>query len=349
MTGAFPYGKCLQCPRNCGADRSAADGGGFCGEPDTIRAASACLHFGEEPPLTVFGGSGTVFVTGCNLRCAFCQNYQISQHGMGSVLSAKEFARICTALQREGAENINIVTGSHSVPALAGAIAEAKEAGLSIPVCWNSSAYEKPEVLSALDGLVDIWLPDLKTLNAELSGRLFKAADYPERATEAVLYMLDRSPLELKPVPSPDGTGGEREKMLSGVIVRHLFLPGRMDDTILALDWLKKNADGRAYVSLMSQYTPVPFRDERGEEEARRRRALSAVENRPVSPREFEELQDVLAAYDFKNLFYQELEPDTGWLPDFGRARPFPSSLAKPVWHWRHGFISTEQKEPVGG
>ncbi len=333
----FTYKKCTQCPRECGANRTSSFG--FCGESEQIRIASACLHFGEEPPITVFGGSGTIFLTGCNLRCAFCQNYQISQQGMGAYISFDDFAEICIRLQEKGAENINIVTASHAVPALAKALETAKTKGLEIPVCWNSSAYEKVQVLELLDGLVDIWLPDFKSINSDLSGKVFKAKDYPEHAKEAILYMTKKSPLVLKNVRNPNNPTETREKMLSGVIVRHLFLPGHMEDTILALDWLKKNVDGKAFVSLMSQYTPVPFKGDNDAEATQRKNALSAMENRLVSKGEFQEIQDILAAYDFENLFYQELEQDTSWLPDFAKTQPFSNELAKPIWHWKKCFI----------
>ncbi|AEE17633.1 radical SAM protein [Treponema brennaborense] len=337
------YDPCNQCPRNCGASRTGnGTRSGFCKESAELRAASACLHFGEEPPITVFGGSGTVFITGCNLRCAFCQNYQISQHGMGKALSRQDFVRICLTLQERGAENINIVTGSHAVPQLADGIAAAKREGLTIPVCWNSSAYEKPETLDLLAGLVDIWLPDLKTVNAEVGKSVFKAADYPQKARHAILRMLELSPL--KEITVHQNGGEARTKLLSGVIIRHLFLPGRLDDTIITLDWLKKHADGKAYVSLMSQYTPVPFK-ETAAEAGERQAALSVLENRLVNAREFADLQDILAAYDFEYLFYQELEANTEWLPDFDREQPFSASIAKPVWHWKTGFIGEMQPD----
>lgn len=324
------YEKCNLCPRECGVNRI-NNPAGFCMDSSKIKIASACLHFGEEPPITVFAGSGTIFITGCNLRCAFCQNYQISQQGMGKEVSTKEFADICLDLQAANAENINIVTGSHEVPALAQGIALAKEKGLSIPVCWNSSAYEKTETLKLLLNLVDIWLPDLKTINSELSQKLFKSKDYPERAKEAILFMLENSPLKLETVTSP--AGEKRKKMKSGVIVRHLFLPGRMDDTILTLEWLKNNVDSKGFISLMSQYTPVPFKEGQTESKERQKSLLS-LSNRVVSSEEFEDLQDILIAYDFKNIFYQELEQDTSWLPDFSRVQPFSNHLARPIWHW---------------
>ena len=324
------YESCHLCPRNCGAPRTAGPAG-FCQEPARVRAGVACLHFGEEPPITVHGGSGTIFISGRNLGCAFCQNYQISQQGMGADLSPKDFAKVCLALEAAGAENINIVTGSHTVPAIVAGLTEARLQGMSLPICWNSSAYEKVEVLQQLKGLVDIWLPDFKTINPETSAALFQAKDYPQRAQESILFMVENSPLKLQQMKG-------RDKMLRGVIVRHLFLPGHFEDTLLTLEWLKKHVDEKAYLSLMSQYTPVPFVEE-AEKLARRQNQLSALENRLVSQEEFQDLQDILAAFDFKYLFYQELVEDTEWLPDFNRVQPFSYELAKPVWHWREGFV----------
>ncbi|MBO5690400.1 MAG: radical SAM protein, partial [Spirochaetaceae bacterium] len=190
------YEACHLCPRNCGAPRTAGPAG-FCHEPAVVRAGVACLHFGEEPPITVHGGSGTIFISGCNLGCAFCQNYQISQQGMGADLNTKDFAKVCLALEAAGAENINIVTGSHTVPAIVAGLTEARLQGMSLPICWNSSAYEKVEVLQQLQGLVDIWLPDFKTINPETSAALFKSKDYPQRAQESILFMVENSPLKL--------------------------------------------------------------------------------------------------------------------------------------------------------
>ncbi|MBQ9537972.1 MAG: radical SAM protein [Treponema sp.] len=327
------YKSCRQCPRNCGADRASGKKGA-CGESAGLRAASACLHFGEEPLLTVFGGSGTIFFTGCTLRCAFCQNYQISQQGMGREISTDEFVTICLKLQDAGAENINLVTGSHHIPVIARGIRAAKDAGLKIPVAWNSSGYESSDMLDMLGGLVDIWLPDLKTLNPMMSESLFGAADYPAASKKAVRKMLSLSPLRIQEVKK----GGEvREKILSGVIVRHLFLPGRMDDTVMVLDYLKSRVDGKACISLMSQYTPVPFEGEALELE-RRNKSLAAFQNRLVSPDEDTKLREMIDSYCFEYLFYQDLSDDTSWLPDFRRPQPFSSVLAKPVWHWKFLF-----------
>ncbi len=353
LTNPQLYEHCTQCPRNCGANRTAGESS-FCNEPADIRAAVACLHFGEEPPITVTGGSGTIFITGCNLRCAFCQNYQISQYGMGAALTPSAFADLCLQLQTVGAENINIVTGSHHIPAIAQGLRLAKDKGLTIPVCWNSSAYETIESLELLKGLVDIWLPDLKTLNPMISQSVFKAPDYPQVAKKAIRWMIQNTPARFVDVPVKDATQSSepREKMLSGVIIRHLVLPGRLNDTKLVLDWLKQHADRAddhcACISLMSQYTPVTVDaaklQEAGitvsqEKLAAREQSLASFNNRLLNKTEFNDIQNLIAGYDFQYLFYQELEEDTEWLPDFTRQQPFSYALAKPVWHWKYGNL----------
>lgn len=322
------YESCKQCPRKCGINRS-ENKSGFCGETSDLRVAFAGLHFGEEPLITVFGGSGTIFFTGCTLKCAFCQNYQISQNGYGKSISIEEFAQICLKLQENGAENINLVTGSHHIPFIAEGIKKAKEKGVTVPFCWNSSAYESVEMLKLLKGLVTIWLPDFKTLDSKLSRQLFVAPDYPEVAANAIKWMIENNPLKIKDVSKGDET---REKMESGVIIRHLFLPGKFVETADVLQWLKENADGKACISLMSQYTPVPFKEE-SLLLKKRTEVLSVIENRLVNAQEDEDLQDLIEAYDFDYLFYQELSDDTSWLPDFTRPQPFSNKLARPLWH----------------
>ena len=335
------YEKCQACPRQCGVNREEGQLG-FCKEPADLRIAFAGLHFGEEPLVTVFGGSGTIFFTGCTLRCAFCQNYQISQDGLGRAVSEKEFVDICLKLQNKGAENINLVTGSHHIPKIAQFIRAAKDAGVNIPFCWNSSAYESVEMLELLKGLVTIWLPDLKTLSSPLSEKLFAAPDYPEVAKKAIKWMIDNNSLQIQSIPEPENAkpvewaepGQNRDKMTSGVIIRHLFLPGKFEETADVLSWLKENADGKACISLMNQYTPVPFDEEKKVLE-KRRKALSVIEDRLVNEQEFEDIQDLLEAFDFDYLFYQELTDDTSWLPDFNRPQPFSNKLACPVWHFK--------------
>jgi len=188
-----PYKHCLLCPKRCGVDREAGQRG-FCGETKALRIAFAGIHRGEEPPVTGKGGSGTVFVSGCNLGCAFCQNYQISQRengsrALGRVVDTGEFAEICLVLQNKGAGNINIVTGSHAAPALALGIEEAVKQGLYIPVLWNSSGYDGAQTLEILKDHVDVYLPDLKTLDPGIALNFFNAPDYPEHAAAAILKM----------------------------------------------------------------------------------------------------------------------------------------------------------------
>ena len=328
------YKSCTQCPRKCGVNRLEGKTG-VCGETSELRAAFAGLHFGEEPLITVHGGSGTIFLTGCTLRCAFCQNYQISQDGLGAPLTSENFTKICQNLQNAGAENINLVTPSHHIPLLAEFIRAAKADGITIPFCWNSSAYESVEMLELLKGLVTIWLPDLKTLKPELSKNLFAAEDYPEVATKAISWMIKNHPFRIKEKNGIDRESGNlcsKEKMLQGVIIRHLYLPGHFEETADVLSWLKENADGDAIISLMNQYTPVPFEEEKGRAE-RRQKSLSSIENRLVTAQEDGDIQDLIEAYDFEYLFYQELSDDTSWLPDFRRPQPFSNKLAKPLWH----------------
>lgn len=343
------YDSCNLCSRNCGVNRNAGNVG-FCRESHSLRIACAMKHFGEEPPITAKGGSGTIFVTGCNLRCAFCQNYQISQHGMGRTLSTDGAADICLKLQDAGAENINIVTGSHVIPAMAKVLENAKKRGLKIPICWNSSAYENVFALEMLEGLVDIWLPDLKTLNPRISEGVFKAADYPKVAKKAIRWMVEHTEKVFEPlseavkIPGSGDAPPVTEKMMSGVIVRHLILPGRLGDTELVLDWLKNNVDSvydsqgkdhSACVSLMCQYTPVNFSGDSDEQQAFRESALTAFQNRLLTSKDFQEIRNLIEGYDFSHLFYQELDDDTGWLPDFEKKQPFSAALAKPIWHWK--------------
>lgn len=329
------YSKCSQCPHKCNVSRH--DGKvGICGESEDIRVANACLHFGEEPLVTVFGGSGTIFFTGCTLHCQICQNYQISLQGMGSVIKKSDFVKLCLLLEENGAENINLVTASHIIPLLSDYLQAARNAGLQIPFCWNSSAYESVESLELLKDLVTIWLPDLKTFNSEVAEKLYGAKDYPEVAPKAIKWMIENNPLSIS-LKKKDGV--EKEKIERGVIIRHLFLPGHFEDTCNVLDWLKKHADSKAIISLMSQYTPVSFTGTELQIQ-KQKEALSLIENRLVNNQEDSDIKDIIEAYDFDYLFYQELSTDTDWLPDFSKRQPFSNNLAKPFWNWKDGFLN---------
>ncbi|MGL4986944.1 MAG: radical SAM protein [Treponemataceae bacterium] len=319
------YESCSCCPRNCMSLRNKAIQG-FCQQDAQLTVAWIGLHFGEEPLITVNGGSGTIFVSGCNLQCTFCQNYQISQQGMGKALSLHEFADLCLKLQDAGAENINIITGSHAAPFLLEGLLLAKKQGLTLAVCWNCSAYETIKTLEMLSEVVDIWLPDLKSLNPLITQELFKARDYPQVATRAIKWIIDHTPLQIIE------SNNDKQKMLKGVIIRHLILPGRFEDSHDVIKWFVENVKDNTYISLMTQYTPVPFNKE---EMKKRSLALSAFQNRYIEQKEFNKMKKLLNTYAIEKGFFQELVQDSSWLPDFKHRTPFSSDLAKTIWHWK--------------
>ena len=293
------YESCKLCPRNCGVNRLAGETG-FCGETAALRIGAAVIHFGEEPPLVGTGGSGTIFISGCNLGCSFCQNYQVSQDGLGREVSAKEFSKICTALRDKGAENINIVTGSHAIPGIVEGLIAAKIAGVKIPVLWNSSGYENTDALELLKEHVDIYLPDLKTLDSGIADLFFNAPDYPHTAAAAIKKMM------------------EMAGSVSKVIIRHLILPGLLDSSRSVLKWFAENAKGRAQLSLMTQYTPIPGRER-------------AMPGRYLLEEEYNTVLYWLKEFGIEDGFCQELVTGSDWLPDFNRANPFPSQLSVPI------------------
>jgi putative pyruvate formate lyase activating enzyme len=307
------YKHCLLCPRRCGVDRSCGEKG-YCRESADLRIAVAVLHKGEEPPLVGKGGSGTIFVSGCNLGCVFCQNYQVSQEGMGRAVTTAEFVKICLALRDRGAENINIVTGSHAIPAITEGLSCAKNAGVQIPVLWNSSAYESPQALELLKDHVDIYLPDLKTLDSGISSKFFSAPDYPQTASAAILKMIDMA------AERHGGANGLFEK----VIIRHLILPGLTESTRQVLRWFAENTKGRASLSLMTQYTPITT----GGREKKTREAPRHF----LGKKEYETVIGWLDEFGIEDGFCQELVTGSDWLPDFRLPNPFSSELSVSVW-----------------
>ena len=243
------YAECELCPRRCRANRLAGETG-FCGMDSRLRAGRAALHFWEEPCLSGTEGSGAVFFSGCSLRCVYCQNREISADCGGIMLTEERLADVFLELQDQGANNINLVTAVQFLPSIVPALESAKKRGLSIPVLYNSGGYERPEVLRELEGLIDIWLPDFKYLNPELSQRYSRCGDYPDRAKEALAEMV-------RQCGSPQFD--DRGRMRKGVIVRHLLLPGCGTDSKRILRYLHETYGCLIYISILRQYTPMPW------------------------------------------------------------------------------------------
>ncbi len=241
----YELDKCMLCPRNCMVNRNNGELG-FCKEGNKLKVARYSLHMWEEPIISGTNGSGTIFFSGCNLNCIYCQNHEISHKHKGREITIEEFKDICLKLQESGANNINIVTGTHFIPLIRDGLSLAKENGLKIPVVYNTSGYEKVESLKLLEGLVDIYLPDLKYYDDSLGKKYSNCNDYFEYASTAIEEMI-------RQVGKPVIKNGLMKK---GVIVRHLLLPGHLDDSKKVIEYLSKYKD-TIYVSIMNQYTPV--------------------------------------------------------------------------------------------
>ncbi len=280
---------CSICPRHCNVDRSVKLG--FCQSPDNFRVARAALHFWEEPCISGKEGSGTVFFTGCNLKCVFCQNNEISAENKGIEISDKKLISIFESLISQGANNINLVNPTHYAKRLANVLNVWKS---PVPIVYNSSGYEEMETLKALDGLIDIYLPDLKYIRAEKALRYSRAEDYFEKASAALLEM--RRQVEDK----FDG-----DIMKSGMIIRHLILPQNTNSSIDVLDFIKSNFPD-TYVSLMAQYTPCGDLSNFPEI------------NRKITKREYEKVVNYALDNSFDKLFIQELSSaDKSFIPKF--------------------------------
>ncbi len=237
---------CRVCPRKCKVDRL-ADEKGICKTGARAVVASYAPHFGEESPLVGSGGSGTIFLTHCSLLCVFCQNYEISHQGQGVEAGAAQLAAMMVSLQRQGCHNINFVTPSHVVPQLIAALPEAVDRGLNVPLVYNSSGYDSVETLQQLEGIVDIYMPDFKFWSGESAARYARAPDYPEVARRALVEMHRQvGDLVL------DDAGVARR----GLLVRHLVMPGGLDETREIFCFLARNISTATYVNVMDQYRP---------------------------------------------------------------------------------------------
>ena len=278
---------CNLCPRNCMVNRREGQRG-FCGADERIFLGRATLHMWEEPCISGRSGSGTVFFSGCNLRCVYCQNYEISAGGKGKQVTKERLAEIFLELQEKGAANINLVTPDHYILEVAQAVLWARAKGLRIPIVYNGSGYEKSEVIRRLDGIVDIFLTDFKYMDSALAQKYSSAPDYPEAAKVSLEEMV-----RLAGEPFFD----ERGMMQKGVIVRHLLLPGHKKNAKDVIRYVYETYGDRVYLSLMNQYTPFD-----------RVKEIPAVQElgRKVTRREYEAVVDYAISLGVKNAFIQE-------------------------------------------
>lgn len=276
---------CTLCPRRCHANRAAGQTG-FCGQTAQLRAARAALHFWEEPCISGDCGSGTVFFSGCSLQCIFCQNHEIALGESGKVISVERLSQIFLELQEKGAANINLVTAGHFIPQVCRALELSKTHGLSIPIVYNTGSYEEVASLRLLEGLIDIWLPDLKYFSGDLSARYSSAPDYFQVATAAIAEMFRQTPATV--FDSKTGL------MQRGIIVRHLMLPGQAADSKKILRYLHTTYGDAIYISIMNQYTPLAGVSEIPEL------------NRKVTPEEYRRVLDFADRIGIENGFMQE-------------------------------------------
>lgn len=286
--------KCLLCPRKCGVNRY--QNRGFCGCGGEIRIARAALHMWEEPCISGKRGSGTVFFTGCNLKCCFCQNYEISAQNKGFDINVQELADIFLMLQEKGAHNINLVTPTPYVYQIAEAL-DLVKAQLNIPIVYNCGGYESIETLEFMADKVDIFLPDLKYFDSQMSEKYSCAEDYFEKASAAIRKMVD---ITGKPVFDENGM------MKKGVIVRHLVLPNGRHDSEKIIKWLSENFEkDQILVSVMSQYTPVYKAAEHKEI------------NRRTSTFEYNYAADLLEKCGFRCYFQERSSAQEEYIPEF--------------------------------
>ena len=285
------YANCELCPRRCGVDRSRGQTG-WCGAPDRALVAKTMLHKWEEPMLAGEGGSGAIFFGGCTLGCVYCQNRTISKDAVGRPVSSGELRKIMEDLIAQGAENIDLVTPTHYLPTVIPAL----RPKLPVPVVYNCGGYERVEVLRELEGLVDIYLPDLKYTDAALAQGLSGAGDYFPVAAAAIREMVRQTgPVRF-----------EGDNLVRGTVIRHLILPGQVENSLRALDWIGDTfAPGEVLVSLMRQYTPMPETVD-----------LPPL-NRTVTEEEYDAVLSWMYLNDLEGFTQEETAAQESFIPDF--------------------------------
>lgn len=287
---------CTICPRNCKVDRLSGKAG-YCGADDKLYLARAALHFWEEPCISGEQGSGTVFFAGCNLRCVYCQNCEISRMDARKEVTIERLAEIFLELQGKGALNINLVTPTHYIPQIIMAFDLAKEGGLNLPVVYNTSGYESVEVLKSLEGYVQVYLPDFKYMNRELAKKYSSAFDYPDKVKAALEEMV-------RQVGAAEFS--EEGIIQNGVIVRHLVLPNHTDDSKEIIEYLYKRYGNDIFISIMNQYTPLKQVEK------------IADLNRRLTEAEYDDVLDYAIALGVENGFIQEGETQSeSFIPSF--------------------------------
>lgn len=312
-----PYRDCDLCPRRCGVDRLHGQVG-YCGSSDRPVVARAALHMWEEPPISGSKGSGTIFFSGCSLGCVYCQNHAISRSNVGDEVDEVRLSDIMLDLQDQDALNINLVTPTHFAPTIRRSIIRAKERGLDIPIVWNTGGYERASCIYDNAGLVDIYLSDMKYFSDGIAKGYSGIDDYFDHAIEAIDAML-----ETVGTPVFDEVGSDR-RMVRGVIVRHMVLPGRLDDSKRVLEELHARFGGSILYSIMNQYTPVLSRlADEGDPHACRVLSRFPELGRAVSVDEYEQVLDHADGIGIEDYFWQDGPTcEESFIPDFASETP---------------------------
>ena len=291
---------CVLCPRRCHVDRTQGQLG-YCRLAAKIMMDCALPHHGEEPPLSGTRGAGTIFLSSCNLGCTYCQNYQISHQAKGQELDSQALSQVMLDLEKRGCHNIEPVTPTPQTPLLMGALLLARQHGLKIPFVYNCGGYENPEIIKMLDKMVDIYLPDFKYGLSEDGAAFSAVSDYPQHALESLKEMARQVGIDLE---MKDGIAKR------GVIVRHLVLPGKVENSKAVFRLIKKEISMSMPISLMSQYTPI--------DKVRNHPQLG----RRITSQEYQQILNYALDLGFENLFVQEVS-DAALTPDFASYKPF--------------------------
>jgi putative pyruvate formate lyase activating enzyme len=304
------YRHCHLCPRGCGADRVAGKVG-VCCQTATCRISSAGPHYGEEPSFTGTRGSGTIFFSGCSCLCFFCQNYQISSGGMGRDIASDELVQIARSLAQSGVHNLNFVTPDHFWPHIQHVCRELKNKAVSIPTIFNSSGYQRPDLVEEYAECIDIFMPDFKFAQPDLARECMSDERYPAISLKALRKMV-----ELNGFLYPWDPTGARPA-LRGVLVRHLILPNHVDNSLEVLRLLRAEFGKLLPLSVMSQFHPVP--------ECVERKQL----HREITREEYEKVRDLVCELGFQHVYLQEIPDTEDFLPDFSLEEPFEGNKKK--------------------